>query len=136
LEVTGSRLERIIPAARRVQAQDGGRGAGRGRRRDRNRGFSKLAYLEEEIEERAEEVESEVAMKPPMIRNPLFRGEAGKEMLKELLKDRAIEDRKFTIDKNLAWSFIIKHLDATINDKINLLPMFDINYAKHNVFMR
>ena len=106
---------------------------GRGRNRRGNRGFIELAEMEDNLQEQAEEGEAEAAMEPPMIRNPLFRGEAGKEVWKELLKDSAIERRKFKIDKNLAWSFIVKHLDATINDKIKLLPMFDIHYADHNV---
>jgi hypothetical protein len=68
-----------------------------------------------------------------MIRNPMFPGEAGKEVWKELLKDSAIERRRFKTDKNLAWAFIVKHVDAAISDKIKLLPAYDINYAEHNV---
>jgi hypothetical protein len=44
-----------------------------------------------------------------------------------------IERRKFKVDKNLAWAFIVKHIDATIADKIKLTRDYDMHYAQRNV---
>ncbi len=114
LEVPGPEQRRRVPAARRAEPREGGRGAGRGRNRGgrRNRGLADLEDLEEVLGGQAEEEEDpEVELEPVMIRNPMFPGEAGKEVWKELLKDSAIERRRFKTDKNLAWAFIVKHVD-------------------------
>ena len=75
--------------------------------------------MEEVLGGQAEEEEDPVVeQEQAMIRNPMFPGEAGKEVWKELLKDSAIERRRFKTDKNLAWAFIVKHVDAAISDII------------------
>ncbi len=81
--------------------------------------------LQEVLGVELEDEEDIAGAEPIMFRNPIFPGEAGKKVWKELLKDSAIERRKFKVDKNLAWAFIVKHIDATINNKIKLLPAYE-----------
>ena len=112
LEVPGPAPARRIPAARRAQGQDGGRGAGQrgGRERGRNRGLADLRDLQEALGEQEDEDEDQVQLERAMVRNPMFPGEAGKEVWKELLKDSAIERRKFKVDKNLSWHLLLSIL--------------------------
>jgi hypothetical protein len=127
LEVPGQAPARRMQAAGRAQAQNVARGAarGRGRERRRNRGLEDVEELQEVLGVELEDEEDIAGAEPIMFRNPIFPGEAGKKVWKELLKDSAIERRKFKVDKNLAWAFIVKHIDATINNKIKLLPAYE-----------
>ncbi len=100
LEVPGAAPARRMPSARRAQGQDGGRGAGQrgGRERQRNRGLADLRDLQELLREQEDEDEDLAPLERAMVRNPMFPGEAAKEVWKELLKDSAIERRKFKVD--------------------------------------
>jgi hypothetical protein len=78
--------ERQKQAARQAQAQakDEGRTAGARRGRDwrRNRGLADRADLEEQLG--SEQIKKRI--KPVIVRNAVFPGEAGKEVWKELQK--------------------------------------------------
>jgi hypothetical protein len=84
LEVPGPAPARRMPAARRAQAQDGGRGAGQrgGRERGRNCGFADLQDRQEDLREQEDEEEDLAPLERAMVRNPMFLGEAGKEVWK------------------------------------------------------
>ncbi len=68
-----------------------------------------------------------------MMRNPLFLGEGGKKRWKELLRAKSIKQRKFDSDKYLAWAYIARNIDDSINDKIVIMNNYDVHYPNHNV---
>jgi hypothetical protein len=68
-----------------------------------------------------------------MVRNPMFPGEGGKEMWKELLRSNSIKQMKFENDKYFAWAYIVRNIDDSINDKIVIMNDYDVHYANHNV---
>ncbi len=131
LEVPREQPARANQAARRAPAAEQGRRGDARRARNQRRGGAFQDF--DEPEEQGDEDEDRAPADPGMMRNPRYQGEAGKDLWREELKDIAIERRKFKVDKNLAWAFIVKHIDAPIADKIKLTRDYDMHYAQHNV---
>ncbi len=68
-----------------------------------------------------------------MIRNPLFLGIGGLEEWKETLRTNKRRKERHERDKYLAWAFILKQIDESIEDKIVIMNNYDLHYANHDV---